>query len=367
MKLRRPVVGHEHAGVRVVRDRRPASSAPDVSVILLDWSVRERFHALQWLNRQTVDRSRFELLWIELHDRVVTEALDGADVLVTCGQRGLYHKHAGYNVGLLQARGRIVTVCDSDAVFPPDFIASVAAAFERPGDDEPRAIVLMHYERRTAATYPDGLSRMEDVAAYAWRELQPNVGACMSVRRVDALRFGGFDEHPAYRGYVCGPYELGWRLVNAGLPEIWHPEAVTLWHFAHPEPSGHFLQFSLDRWCEVSAPHVDFHAWKAVEAFSTGRLLPSLEHPGVHAERMQLRSIGTAYERGYATMTGSGGFSQGALWRLRATLWKEPIVKLVRKTWWSTAPWRETPYFWLIRWAYRKLKPSHAGAGTERR
>ena len=46
----------------------------------------------------------------------------------------------------------------------------------------------------------------------------------MTVRKADAIRFGGFDEHADYRGYLCGPYELGWRLVNAGLPEVYAPE-----------------------------------------------------------------------------------------------------------------------------------------------
>ncbi len=39
-----------------------------VSVILLDWGVRESFHSLAYLNRQTIARADYELIWVELYD-----------------------------------------------------------------------------------------------------------------------------------------------------------------------------------------------------------------------------------------------------------------------------------------------------------
>ncbi|MBI3862011.1 MAG: hypothetical protein HY290_08950, partial [Planctomycetia bacterium] len=47
-----------------------------VSVILLDWTVRESFHSLHYLNRQTVDRSLYELIWIEFYERQPQALLD---------------------------------------------------------------------------------------------------------------------------------------------------------------------------------------------------------------------------------------------------------------------------------------------------
>jgi hypothetical protein len=217
-----------------------------------------------WLLRQDVPKDQYELIWVEVYDRVVEEVMKKADVVITCNQRGIYHKHIGYNAGLLHARGDLICVCDSDAVFPPDFVRSVFSSFQMEDGGSAVPLVLMHYEWRTSMLYPEGLADTEtlkDRNRWQWWPLIVNEGACMTVRRTDAIRFGGFDEHPSYRGYLCGPYDLGWRLINAGWPEVWHDEAVALWHFAHPDPIGsNGQQASLKQLLEKAYPHIDGHA-----------------------------------------------------------------------------------------------------------
>jgi hypothetical protein len=304
-----------------------APAAPKLSFILLDWGCRERFTTLDWLNKQDIPRDQYELIWVELYDRVMDEVMEKADVVVTCNQRGTYHKHLGYNVGLLQARGDLISVCDSDAVFPSDFVRSVFRSFgiESGGPAQPQ--VLMHYEWRTSLLYPDDLSDAEslkDPARWQWWPLIVNEGACVTVRRADAVRFGGFDEHPSYLGYLCGPYDLAWRLVNAGWAEVWHDSSVALWHFAHPDPigtNGHIA--SLQQLLEKAHPHMQGHALTAVEAFSTGRFQPLQENPKIWALRMRDRRIGSELETRYSNLTGQTGFSP---WHVRK-LW----ISLVRE------------------------------------
>ena len=60
------------------------STEPIVSLILLDWSVRERFHALDWLLNQSVSRDKYEIIWIELFDRVLPEVSEKVDVHICC-------------------------------------------------------------------------------------------------------------------------------------------------------------------------------------------------------------------------------------------------------------------------------------------
>lgn len=314
-----------------------SSNKLKVSVILLDWSCRERFHALDWLNRQNVPREQYELIWIELYDRVVPNAMEKADVVITCGQKGLYHKHEGYNIGLLHAKGKVITICDSDAVFPEDFIASIIKSFNLTKSETPDSKVLMHYQWRSPALYPDEMKDINELQQYPWEDLWPNVGACMSIRSSDAIRFGGFDEHDSFRGYLCGPYDLGWRLINAGIPEIWHDQSVALWHFSHPDPPASYGQsFSLKMWREKSYPHIDHHALMAVEAFSTGRLTPLKENPEIHKIRMSQRRIGTKFEEKYAWITGQDGFSKWQKLKLRISfiseLPKKIFMSIIMKT-----------------------------------
>src|SRR4051794_28932116 len=80
------VISAEEPGV-------PPAPAPRLSIILLDWSCRDSLHALRWLNQQNVPRDSYELIWIDLYDRVPEAALAQADTVVTLHQRGLYHKH----------------------------------------------------------------------------------------------------------------------------------------------------------------------------------------------------------------------------------------------------------------------------------
>lgn len=281
----------------IVHRKNSRLKAPLVSVILLDWTVRERFYALDWLNQQDAPRDEYELMWIELYDRVVPEAMEKADVVITCNQKGVSSRHQGCNIGYLHARGQVVTYCDSDAVFPPNFISSIIKSFNPDGSGELQSLVLMHDEyRNTRVPYPDGISSIDAVRSYSWLPLWKNAGACNSFLKRDAIRFGGWDEHRSFRG-ESGGGELTWRLLNAGLPQIWHDDSVALYHFAHPHPEGYErFPFSLKRWRELVTPRLHGTPIYSVESFATGRLLPLKENPEIHKARMSLRTIGSEGE-----------------------------------------------------------------------
>ena len=280
--------------------------SPKVSIILLDWSCREKFFALDWLNNQKVDRDKYELIWVELYRGVNKDVIDKVDTVIECNQKGIYHKHKGYNLGLLHSSGEIITVCDSDAVFSPGFIPSIIKSFDE-ADDNNDNLVLMHHEFRTASEYPDkGIEDINRLRDYTWEPLSPNVGACVSVKKTDAIRFGGFDEHGSYKGFICGPYELVWRLINAGLNEVWYDEdKVALWHFSHPNPTGQRGEkFSWKIFKEIlcSLLHIKFHAFTAVKAFLRGRLEPIKENKDIHKLRMGSRRIGSEFEKEFSSI-----------------------------------------------------------------
>ncbi|MCH7500610.1 MAG: hypothetical protein IH886_11475 [Nitrospinae bacterium] len=139
-------------------------------------------------------------------------------------------------VGIAAARGRIVTLCDSDAMLKPTFVQSIIDSFdfEKYPDLENFGVVLHCDEVRNVDKkfYPFSFPTFEEVAGEGcinWDGDKTtglsdqedsihhrNYGACMSALREDLIAIGGADEHLDYLGHICGPYEMTFRLVNDG-------------------------------------------------------------------------------------------------------------------------------------------------------
>lgn len=274
---------------------------PRLSIVLLDWSCRESFHTLRYLQRQSVPRELYEVIWIEYYRRrapVIAQSIDEGPpplvdqwIIIDMPPEVYYHKHLMYNVGILASRGEIVTFCDSDAMMRPTFVASILEEFERDSDIVLHMDQVRNNDRRF---YPFNYPSFEEVVgpgAINWTGQTTtglmdtedplharNYGACMSARRQHLLAIGGADEHIDYVGHICGPYELTFRLVNAGRREIWHP-AEFLYHTWHPGQAGAF---------NYLGPHDGRHmSVTALEARRTGRVLPLAENAAVQRLRLQ--------------------------------------------------------------------------------
>ncbi len=229
---------------RVLLNRR--TGKPKISVILIDWGVRESFHSLHYLNRQTANRADYELIWLEFYNRepeglrqMVASGSSSSPLLdkwIVLGYPDnlIYHKHRLYNIGILAAEGTVCVICDSDAIFAPTFIDSLLQAFQ----ETPNAVIHVDEVRNNDHRfYPFAYPSIEDVigpGAINWNQAadategvdnphdpihQANYGACLAARRQDLLAIGGSDEHSDYLGYICGPYDLTFRLVNYGRTE----------------------------------------------------------------------------------------------------------------------------------------------------
>jgi tetratricopeptide (TPR) repeat protein len=240
---------------------RPAAT-PLISVILLDWGVRESFHSLDYLNTQTWPRDRVELIWVEFYRRrpeAVREAVEDPSsrapidkwIVLEYDDEVYYHKHHQYNAGIIAAEGEICIICDSDAVFAPTFLHSVALAFRA----SRRQVVHVDEVRSNhRGFYPfnaPSINRILDSDGLVnWtggtttglvdhrdplHEL--NYGACMAALRRDLIEIGGADEHLDYLGYICGPHEMTFRLVNQGHREVWL-QHEWIYHTWHPGQAG---------------------------------------------------------------------------------------------------------------------------------
>ncbi|MBI1205974.1 MAG: hypothetical protein GC191_01660 [Azospirillum sp.] len=265
-----------------------------VSLVLLDWSVRESLHIFHYLAEQTVRRDDFEVVIIEFYDTVsenIRKYQDQVDswVVLDMPRTCYYHKHFMYNVGITVANGEIIMIGDSDAMVKSSFIESIIGNFTA----DPAIVYHMDQFRNMrrdfypfnfpsfAAVLGDGcFNNAGGVTTGVLEQEDPiharNYGACMCAWRKDLIAIGGADMHITYLGHICGPYDLTFRLINFGRREVWDMKEF-LYHTWHPGQAG------ADNYM---GPHDGRHmSTTALEALSSGRVAPLLENPAIRALR----------------------------------------------------------------------------------
>ena len=267
--------------------KRSTRVKPKISLILLDWSVRESFHLLHYLGKQTVNRDEFEVVFIEYYSREAEPLKPFAEqvdtwVLLEMPEACIYHKHLMYNCGIIFSRGEIVVICDSDAMVKDGFIQTIIHEFEK---NDKIVLHLDQFRNSRKDFYPFNYPSFEDVLGEGCINniggktkgildtVDPlhsrNYGACMCAKRADLIAIGGADEHLDYLGNICGPYEMTFRLVNYGVKEFWH-EAEFLYHTWHPGQGG--MDYYL-------GPHDGMNMSKtALDGLISKRILPLVEN-----------------------------------------------------------------------------------------
>lgn len=268
--------------------KKSQQKSPKVSLILLDWGVRESFHLLHYLSEQNIDRSHFEVVIIEYYSGVSTaiqkfeEQVDSW-VLLEMPENAYYHKHLMYNAGIIMSQGEYVIICDSDAMAKPTFIGSVLNEFNSNPD------IVLHidqFRNNRKDLYPFKYPSFEEVTGRGCINYKDgkttgmavtediihnrNYGACFCARRDLLIEIGGADEHIDFIGHICGPYDLTFRLINAGCKEIWH-EHEFLYHTWHPGQAGEN---------NYLGPHDGRHmSTTSLEALYNLRIQPHVENP----------------------------------------------------------------------------------------
>lgn len=269
-------------------------SNPRLSLVFLDWSVREGFHVLHYLRNQTALRDRFEVILVEYYDRVSEQARKCEDqldtwLLLEMPADCYYHKHLMYNAGIVVSRGEIVMFGDSDAMVRPTFIETILKNFDR----DPLIVYHMDQFRNVRRSlYPFNFPTFEEVLGEGCinnaggrttgileendRTHGRNYGACMCARRSDLIAIGGADEDLSYLGHICGPYDMTFRLMNFGRRLVWETDEY-MYHTWHPGSDGVENYFG---------PHDGLHmSTTAFQALCLGRVKPLVENQAVRQLR----------------------------------------------------------------------------------
>ena len=268
---------------------------PRLSLILLDWGVRESLHVLHYLKHQTIPREAFEVLLIEYYDTVSKPAENFESaidtwVLLEMPSDCYYHKHLMYNVGTVLSKGEILMFADSDAMVRPTFVETVLKAF----DHDPLIVYHMDEFRNVRRDfYPFNYPSFEEVVGDGCSnnvngktkgildEIDPmharNYGACMCGWRKDIIGIGGADEDLTYLGHICGPYDMTFRLMNFGRRLVWEADEY-LYHTWHPGSDGV---------ANYLGPHDGRNmSTTAFQALCSGRLRPLVENEVIRRLRV---------------------------------------------------------------------------------
>jgi hypothetical protein len=288
-------------------------TSPRISFILIDWSIRESFHSIDYLNNQDIPRDKYELIWIEYyhsrHSKIRNKIIDYKKnrkkeaidkwVIMEMPESVHYHKHLMYNIGLFLSKGNIVSIMDSDAIVTPGFIRHILDTFRQ--DDR----IILHIDEvrnNSKKFYPFNYPALEEIRGTGcinwkngrttglWDESDMlhtrNYGACMAALRKNLIKINGADEHIDFLGRICGPYEMTFRLRNLGLREEWS-QTEFLYHVWHPgQTEGAYADY-------IGPSDSQNISTTALESLASGRTMPLVENKAIVQARKGLsRGIG---------------------------------------------------------------------------
>ena len=285
--------------------KQSTKTRPRLSLILLDWGVRESLHVLHYLKHQTIPQEAFEVVFIEYYDTVSKAAKEFESsidtwVLLEMPSDCYYHKHLMYNVGTVLSNGEILMFADSDAMVRPTFVETVLKAFDR----DPLIVYHMDEFRNVRRDfYPFNYPSFEEVVGDGCinnvngktkgilDEIDPmhsrNYGACMCGWRKDIIEIGGADEDLTYLGHICGPYDMTFRLMNLGRRMVWEADEY-LYHTWHPGSEGV---------ANYLGPHDGRNmSTTAFQALCSGRVRPLVENDAIRRLRagIPVGAVGSA-------------------------------------------------------------------------
>ncbi|HVE78778.1 MAG TPA: glycosyltransferase [Gemmatimonadaceae bacterium] len=216
---------------------------PEVSVVVPTCGRSDLLRGtLEALAAQDYPPARYEVLvQVDGPDpaarAVVAEVARHAPCAMSAGEHPRGGAGRARNAGIARARGRIVVMLDDDIVAAPQLLRAHAEAH---GGADDRVIVgLLPVERtepepahaRLVRQWWDGVhaERLSPAHRATFRDF---VTGNVSVSRARLLAAGGFDAD--FAGYGREDYELGHRLLSAGLCLRFAPDAVGLHRFRKP-------------------------------------------------------------------------------------------------------------------------------------
>ncbi len=207
---------------------------PKISVIMVDGSFRERFHAVDSFGSQSLTPENYEIIWIEFYSRVTPELkakigqYSNARIL-TLNRDGIYHSSFCFNAGIQASRGDVVFIPDADVIAENTFLEQAYQDHQK----NPKLVMYFFCKEEPHADHTGNLS-LEHLKKVCRLTNPQNFGGCLSVRKRWLLHINGYEQHPLFgTGFHANGLDVYTRFKNLGLHVRWHP-ALMLYHPWHP-------------------------------------------------------------------------------------------------------------------------------------
>ena len=210
------------------------AAQPLISVILIDGSFRERFHAVDAFANQTFPAEQYEIIWVEHYDRVDPALQERAARypnlrIITLGREGDYHSAYCRNAGVRLSRGELIVYADGDVVPEPTVLQALWDQHQK--TDE--LVVFLYRHDEPQAVHRDDWD-LAHLQTHGKIGNTTNYGACMSVRKKWIVAINGWEQHPAFGSHInAHGTDMYIRFKNLGLAVKWDPH-IRLYHPWHP-------------------------------------------------------------------------------------------------------------------------------------
>jgi hypothetical protein len=210
------------------------SRIPSTSVVMIDGSFRESYHAVDFFCTQTLPIHDYEVLWVEYFDSPDPALMERVDRypnfrVIVLGRQEPYHSSLCFNAGISASRGELVFIPDADIAVESGFLETARA------DHRKNSKLVMYFYRYIE---PEEQHRSEidldHLRTVSILTNPSNFGGCLSLRKQWLLEINGYDQHPLFgSGFHANGLDVYTRLKNLGLHVKWHPE-LKLYHPWHP-------------------------------------------------------------------------------------------------------------------------------------
>lgn len=204
---------------------------PDISVVIPTYNRLDTLqHVIPTLLAQDLNAQAFEVL---VCDSMSTDGTDAYVAGIAAEHPNVRHLPGPYNgramarnAGITEARGGVVLFNDADILTSPDLLSKH----------------LAHHRAQTGIAVVGWEVQVKSLQDYAYKRDRPQERGQLhpasrktlswlyfltgnaSVRRLDLLRVGAFDE--TFTGYGHEDLELGYRLHKAGIRILYEPGAI---------------------------------------------------------------------------------------------------------------------------------------------